>query len=226
MKAAIWYGGKDIRVEDVPKPEIRSDEVLVEVKAVGICGSELHAYEGVSKRRKSPLVMGHEFSGVIAEVGDKVEGFKKGDRVVVDPLSRCGVCEQCTVGRGNVCRNVKLLGLHVSGAFAEYALAPARNCYKLPDHVSFEEGSVVEPLSVGVHAVNRTPIKLGDTVLVVGAGVIGLMALQAAKAAGAGSIFVTDVVDYGLRFAERLGADVAIKRGGRTLLRESMNLQG
>ncbi|RLI37795.1 galactitol-1-phosphate 5-dehydrogenase, partial [Candidatus Bathyarchaeota archaeon] len=173
MKAAIWYGGKDIRIEDVPKPEIRSDEVLVEVKAVGICGSELHAYEGISKRRRPPLIMGHEFSGVIAEIGGEVEGFKKGDRVVVDPLNRCGVCEQCTAGRGNICRNVKLLGLHVSGAFAEYVPAPARNCYKLPDHVSFEEGSVVEPLSVGVHAVNRTPIKLGDTVLVVGAGVIG-----------------------------------------------------
>jgi len=210
MKVAVWHGGKDIRIEERSKPAIKDDEALVRVRAAGICGSELHAYEGVSERRKPPLVMGHEFSGEIAETGGKVEGFKEGDRVVVDPLTRCGVCEQCTRGRGNVCRNVRLLGLHVSGAFAEYVPTPARNCYKLPNHVSFEEASTVEPLAVAVHAVGRTPVKLGDKVAVIGAGVIGLMLLQAAKAAGAGITFVTDVVDYRLGFAEKLGADVTI----------------
>ena len=210
MKSAVWYGGKDIRIEEVPKPKVTNNEVLVRVKAVGICGSELHAYEGISERRKPPLVMGHEFAGEIAEIGKVVKGLEKGDRVVVEPLIRCGVCEQCMRGQGNVCRNVKLVGLHVSGAFAEYVLVPAGNCHKLPDNVSFEEGSTVKPLAVGVHAVNRTPIKLGDTVVVIGAGIIGMMTLQAAKTAGAEKIFVTDVVDYRLDLAKKLGADVVI----------------
>jgi len=210
MKAAVWYGGKNIRVEEVPKPTIKDDDVLVRVRAAAICGSELHAYAGVSERRKPPLVMGHEFSGEIAEIGKNVKDFKVGDRVVIEPITRCGVCEQCVTGRGNVCRNMKLLGLHTGGGFAEYVPVPARNCYILPDHISFEEGSLVEPLAVGVHAVNRTPVKLGDTVAVVGAGVIGLMTLQAAKIAGAEKLLVVDIMDYRLKLAEKLGADITI----------------
>jgi L-iditol 2-dehydrogenase len=210
MKAAVWYGGKDIRIEDVPKPKIENDEVLVKVKAVGICGSELHAYEGVSQRRTPPLVMGHEFSGEIAEVGKEVENLKIGERVVVDPLERCGVCTPCLRGQGNVCRNVTLLGLHESGAFSEYAAVPALNCYLLPDHVTFEEGAMVEPLSVAIRAVNNTDVKLGDIIVIIGAGIIGLTVLQAAKAAGAGRLIVTDVVDYRLDFARALGADITV----------------
>jgi len=210
VKAAVWYGGKDIRVEERPKSAIRDYEVLVEVKAVGICGSEFHAYEGISRRRTPPLIMGHEFAGEVVEVGEAAEGLQEGDRVAVDPLTRCGVCEPCMRGRGNVCRNVRLIGLHTSGAFAEYVAAPARNCYKLPNNVSFEEGSTVEPVAVAVHAVNRTPIKLGDTVVVLGAGIIGLTLLQAAKLAGAGKVFITDLLDYRLNLAKRMGADVTI----------------
>jgi len=210
VKAAVWYGGKDIRIEDLPKPEIKDDEVLVKVRAVGICGSELHAYEGISERRKPPLVMGHEFAGEVAEVGGNVEGFQKGDRIVIEPITRCGLCEQCLQGRGNICRNVKLLGLHVNGAFAEYVPVPARNCYKLSDNVSFEEASTIEPLTVAVHAANRTSIKLGDNVVVIGAGVIGLMVLQVIRLMGARKVFVTDIADYRLSFAKKLGADEVI----------------
>ena len=210
MKAAIWHGGKDIRIEDLPKPEIKEDEVLVKVRAAGICGSELHAYEGISERRKPPLVMGHEFAGEVAEVGRRVEGFQKGDRIVIEPITRCGICDQCLRGRGNICRNVKLLGLHVNGAFAEYVPAPARNCYELPDNVKFEEASTVEPLAVAVHAANRTPVKLGDNVVVLGAGIIGLAALQVAKLMGTRRVLVADVVDYRLALAKKLGADEVI----------------
>lgn len=210
MKAAVWHGGKDIRIEDVPRPKIKTDEVLVKVKAVGICGSELHAYEGVSQRRTPPLIMGHEFSGEIAEVGKEVSNLKLGERVVVDPLKRCGVCTPCVRGQGSVCRNVKLLGLHISGAFAEYIAVPALNCYKLPDHVTFEEGATAEPLSVAIRAMNNTDVKLGDTVVVIGAGIIGLLILKAAKAAGAGTLIVSDVVDYRLDYAKTFGADVAV----------------
>ncbi len=210
MKAAVWYGGKDIRIEDTPKPTVRSHDVLVRVRSVGICGSELHAYEGISKRRRPPLIMGHEFSGEITELGGNAEYLSEGDRVAVDPVIRCGACDQCLRGQGNVCRNLRLTGLHTSGAFAEYVSAPARNCHKLSDNVSFEEGSVAEPVSVAVHAVNRTPIKLGDTVAVIGAGIIGLTVLQAAKLAGAARVFVTDILDYRLDFARRVGADMTV----------------
>jgi len=210
MKAAVWYGGKDIRIEDVPKPKIRNDEVLVKVKVAGICGSELHAYEGVSQRRTPPLVMGHEFAGEVAEIGKDVKNLKLGERIAVDPLKRCGVCTPCVRGQGNVCRNVKLFGLHTSGAFAEYVAVPALNCYVLPDHVTYEEGAMTEPLSVALRAVNNTDVKLGDTVVVIGAGIIGLSILQAAKAAGAGRLVATDVVDYRLDFAKSLGADITI----------------
>jgi 2-desacetyl-2-hydroxyethyl bacteriochlorophyllide A dehydrogenase len=210
MKAAVWYGGKDIRIEDVPKSKIESDEVLVRVKAVGICGSELHAYEGISQRRTPPLVMGHEFSGEVADVGKDVKNFKLGDRIIVDPLKRCGVCTPCVRGQGNVCRNVKLLGLHTSGAFAEYVAVPALNCYILPSHVTFEEGAMAEPLSVAIRAVNNSTIKLGDTVVIIGAGIIGLTILKAAKETGAKNLIVSDVIDYRLDYAKAFGADVTI----------------
>ena len=210
MKAAVWYGGKDIRIEDTTKPTVKSQEALVKVRSVGICGSELHAYEGVSKRRRPPLIMGHEFSGEISEVGGDAEYLSEGDRVAVDPVIRCGACEQCLRGRGNVCRNLRLIGLHTGGAFAEYVSVPGRNCHKLSDNVSFEEGSIAEPVSVAVHAVNRTPIRLGDTVAVIGAGIIGLTVLQVAKLAGAARVFVTDILDYRLDFAKGLGADMTV----------------
>lgn len=210
MKAAVWYGGKDIRIEDTTKPTVKSHEALVKVRSVGICGSELHAYEGISKRRRPPLIMGHEFSGEISEVGEDAEYLSEGDRVAVDPVIRCGACEQCLRGRGNVCRNLRLTGLHTGGAFAEYVSVPARNCHKLSDNVPFEEGSIAEPVSVAVHAVNRTPIRLGDTVAVIGAGIIGLTVLQAAKLAGAARVFVTDILNYRLDFAKGLGADMTV----------------
>ncbi len=210
MKAAVWYGGKDIRIEDVPKPKIRNDEVLVKVKAAGICGSELHAYEGVSQRRTPPLVMGHEFAGEVTEIGKDMKDLKLGVRITVDPLKRCGVCTPCVRGQGNVCHNVKLFGLHTDGAFAEYVAVPALNCYVLPDYVSYEEGAMTEPLSVALRAVNNTDVKLGDTVVVIGAGIIGLSILKAARTAGAGRLIVTDIVDYRLDFAKTLGADITI----------------
>jgi len=210
MKAAVWYGGKDIRIEEMPKPEIKDDAVLIRVKAAGICGSELHAYAGVSKRRVPPLIMGHEFAGEVEEVGKNAEGVEKGDRVVVEPIIRCETCEQCMSGRSNICSNMKLIGLHLPGAFAEYVAVPAEKCYPMPNSLTFEEGSTTEPLSVGIHAVNRASIKLGDTVAILGAGVIGLMTLQAAKLMGAGKLFVTDLMDYRLNLARKLGADMVI----------------
>lgn len=210
VKVAMWHGGKDIKIEDAPKPKIKRDEALIQVRATGICGSELHVYEGISKRRVPPLVMGHEFSGEVAEVGGGAEGVQEGDRVAIEPIIRCGTCEQCARGRSNICSNMRLIGLHMTGAFAEYVAVPAEKCYRLLDNVSFEEGSTVEPLSVGLHAVKRASIRLGGAVAVLGAGVIGLMSVQAAKLAGAAKVLVTDLFDYRLKLARKLGADAVI----------------
>jgi 2-desacetyl-2-hydroxyethyl bacteriochlorophyllide A dehydrogenase len=213
MKAAVWHGGKDVRIEEVPDPKVNADEVLVKVKSAGICGSDAHAFEGKSKRRVPPLILGHEFAGVVADSGTGVLDFKNGDRVVVEPIISCGACEPCGNGRTNICLDIRFIGLHIPGAFAEYVAVPARKCYKLPDSVSFDEGTLVEPLSVATHAVNMTPTKVGDNLLVIGSGVVGLMVLQVARLRVGGNVFVSDLIDYKLDLAKRLGANVTIHSG-------------
>ena len=214
MKIANWYGGKDFRIEDAPRREIEDNEALIAVRAVAICGSEMHAYTGVSKRRQEvhglPLVMGHEFSGEVAEVGKNVEKVVVGDRVTINPIVTCGKCEQCITGQTNICKNFSLIGLHVDGAFAEYIPVLGENCYKIPDSMSFEEAALIEPCSVGVHAANVTRLDLGDDIAVLGVGTIGLMALQAVRCAGAGRIFASGHHDFKLNIAKKLGADAVI----------------
>jgi len=210
MKAAVWYGGKDIRIEDVPTPKIKDDEVLIKVKAVSICGSDMHAYRGVSKRRIPPLVMGHEFSGEIAKLGRTVKGLREGDRVVLEPVLSCGTCALCQRGRSNICENMRLVGLHLSGAFSEYVPIPASKCHRLPDAVSFEEASLVEPLAVAVHAVAlASPLK-GEDIGILGSGAVGLMALQVVRNSGAKKIFAIDTLEYRLDLAKKLGATTTI----------------
>jgi len=210
MKAAVWYGGKEIRIEEVPKPDPGPNEVLVRVKATGICGSDLHAYEGISKRRVPPLIMGHEIAGEIAEIGGHVKGSQIGDRVVVQPVLSCGECEQCRSGNENICRNIRFLGLHVPGGFAEYVKAPAKNCYTMPSRLRFEEACLTEPLSVAVHVVNNVPVGVNGTILIVGAGVVGSMVTQVARLRTSGKIIVTDILDSRLDLAKKLGADITI----------------
>jgi len=210
MKAAIWYGGKDIRIEDIPEPEIRENEVLIKVKAVGICGSELHAYEGISERRKPPLIMGHEFSGEVKEVGKNVRNLIEGDRVVVNPIICCLTCDNCLNGRLNICENMHLIGLHTPGAFAEYIAVPAENCYRISDYLSFEEASMIEPMAVGVHAVKKASLKINDDIVIIGTGTIGLCTLQAARISGAGRIICSELIESRLKLAEKLGANILI----------------
>jgi len=210
MKAAVWYGGKDIRIEDLPTPKIKDDEVLVRVKAVSICGSDLHAYRGVSKRRIPPLVMGHEFSGEIVKLGRTVNGLKEGERVVLEPVLSCGKCAMCQRGRSNICENIRLVGLHLSGAFSEYVPIPASKCHKLPDAVSFEEASLVEPLAVAVHAVNLASLEKGEDIGILGSGAVGLMTLQVVNNIGAEKLFAIDTLEYRLELAKKLGATTTI----------------
>jgi len=210
MKAAVWYGGKDIRIEDLPTPKIKDDEVLVRVKAVSICGSDLHAYMGVSKRRIPPLVMGHEFSGEIVKLGRTVKGLKEGERVVLEPVLSCGKCALCQRGRSNICENIRLVGLHLSGAFSEYVPIPASKCHTLPDAVSFEEASLVEPLAVAVHAVNFASLEKDEDIGILGSGAVGLMTLQVVNNIGAEKLFAIDTLEYRLDLAKKLGATTTI----------------
>ena len=210
MKAAIWYGGKDIRIEEVPLPKIKDDEVLVKVKAVSICGSDLHAYLGISKRRVPPLVMGHEFSGEVTKLGKKVKNFSEGERVVVEPIISCGTCQLCRQGSNNICQNLQLVGLHVSGAFSEYVSVPAKKCYTLPMAVSFEEASLIEPLAVAVHAVNLASLEKKESICIIGSGAIGLMTLQVAREKGVRNIVALDTLEYRLAVARKFGATTTI----------------
>jgi len=209
MKAAVWHGGRDIRIEDLPRPRAGLDEVVISVRAVGICGSELHAYEGLSKRRTPPLVMGHEFAGIVVEAGGPSRGISVGDRVTVDPAVPCGICEQCLQGRTNICRARRHVGLDFPGAFAEYVKMPGRACYRIPDSMPFDIATLAEPMSVGVHAVRVGSMSEQDVVLVIGSGVIGLSCLIAGREK-AKRMIVSDILDSRLALARSFGSDATI----------------
>ena len=195
----------------MPTPDIADEEVLVRVKACGICGSDVHGYDGSSGRRIPPLVMGHEAAGVVERVGPRVAGFRAGDRVTFDSTVSCGACAFCTRGQINLCDNRRVLGVSCAdyrrhGAFAEYVAVPARILYHLPDAMPFEHAAVIEAVSVAVHAVGRRTPAPEDTVLVIGCGMIGLLVVQVLRARGCRSIFAFDIDRDRMTLAERLGA--------------------
>jgi len=186
MKALTLADYKRLVYEDVPDPPIADDEVLVRVRACGICGSDVHGMDGSTGRRRPPIIMGHEAAGVIAELGKQVKDWKEGDRVTFDSTISCGACWYCQRGLVNLCDHRRVLGVSCEdyrqhGAFAEFVALPHRILYRLPDSVSFEQAAMVEPVSVAVHAVERTPISLGDTAVVMGVGMIGLLVVLPAR---------------------------------------------
>jgi len=198
---------KKLSVQEAPIPTPRPSEVLIRVKACGICGSDVSAYLGKHPFVKYPVVQGHEFSGEIVDLGESVEHLKKGDRVVVEPSLTCGSCYHCKTGRYNICNELRVLGFQADGAMAEYIAANAEKSYRIPPEMSFEDAALVEPAAVALHAVRGSSLRIGDSVLILGAGPIGLMLLQCCKAAGASSAIVTDMIDLRLDVAKSLGAD-------------------
>jgi len=230
MRAAILYKPLDMRVEHIDVPEIGSGDVLVRVRRVGICGSDVHYYlHGrigpfiVDK----PLILGHECSGDVIEVGEAVDNVKVGDRVVIEPGFTCGVCEYCRSGRYNLCPNIQFYGTPpYNGAFAEYVSAPAGNVHQMPDGMTYEEGAMIEPLAVGLMAAKRGRISAHDSVAIFGAGPIGLLALQAAKSHGALENIVIDVVDYRLDYALKLGAESIINASRENAVDQILRLTG
>ncbi|MBM4048594.1 MAG: zinc-binding dehydrogenase, partial [Planctomycetes bacterium] len=216
MKALVLKEYGKFVLDDVPMPDVAANEALVKVKACGICGSDVHGMDGSTGRRRPPIIMGHEAAGVIAKIGPSVRGWKEGERVTFDSTVYCGDCWFCRRGEVNLCDNRRVLGVSCDeyrrhGAFAEYVSVPQHILYRLPDGVSFEQAAMIEPLAVAVHGVNLGRIKLNDTVAVVGTGIIGLLALQAARVVGAGRIIAVDLEPDKLDMARRLGADVGLK---------------
>lgn len=205
---------------DVPDPQIRFNEVLLQVKVCGICGSDVHGMDGSTGRRQPPIIMGHEAAGVIVETGSNVESWKNGERVTFDSTIFCGECFYCDRGQVNLCDNRRVAGVacddyHQDGAMAEYIAIPERILYALPESLSYEEAAMVEALSVAFHAVRRTTVRIGDTAIVLGAGIIGLLIVQSLRISGAGKIVTLDLDDSRLSLAEKLGADVTVNSSSR-----------
>lgn len=214
MKAAFLYKPGDIRIEEMEIPIPKDDEALIRLKAVGVCGSDVHFFE-VGRIGdfvvKEPLILGHECAGEVVEIGKDVKNVKVGDRVAIEAGVPCRKCEFCRLGRYNLCSNVTFLATPpFHGAYREYIAHPEDFLFKLPDNVSYQEGAMVEPLSVGTYAAERGNVNVRNTVAIIGAGTIGLMTLQVAKARGATEIIVTDLEPFRLELAKKLGATLTI----------------
>lgn len=210
MRALLLTEPGKLGMAELPVPDIADEDILVRVRACGICGSDVHGYDGSSGRRIPPLVMGHEAAGVVDRVGARVTDFKVGDRVTFDSTVYCGQCEFCRRGAVNLCDNRMVLGVSCGdyrrhGAFAEYVAVPARIACQLPDTIPFEHAAVIEALSVAVHAVGRKPPGPDDTVLVIGCGMIGLLVVQVLRARGARRVIAVDVDAARRSMAERAG---------------------
>jgi L-iditol 2-dehydrogenase len=215
MKAAMLYGVKDLKIEEIPKPKVAAGEVLVKVKAATTCGTDLKIFQRgyVEKVITLPTIFGHEWAGEVVEVGEDLEWPVKGMRVRAGNSAPCLRCAMCQKGKYNLCENM----IWLWGAYAEYIKVPARmvlvNMQEIPRHVSFEEAAITEPLACVLHGVEEAHVKLGDTVAIVGAGPIGLLHLLTVKKMGAEKVLVIDLVEERLNVAEKLGADEAINAG-------------
>jgi 2-desacetyl-2-hydroxyethyl bacteriochlorophyllide A dehydrogenase len=212
MKAGILYADRDIRLGELPDPQIGPDDVLIATSHAGICGTDLHIYRGEFHSRVTyPAVPGHEFGGIVQEVGHNVRGFKRGDRVVVDPIISCHNCPACLSGHINACRSLKLLGIEWSGGFGQYVSAPASHLFSLPDEVPLVYAPMVEMYALGHHILQRGHVQLGESVVILGAGKLGLSILDVlCHKSGANLTVITDSQPFRLETARRLGVDHAI----------------
>lgn len=212
MKSAVFYGKHDMRVEDSPMPKVGPEDILIQVKACGICGTDVHIYEGDKGAAEvtPPTILGHEFSGVIAKVGSAVTKYKAGDRVCIDPNCYCGKCDFCRNGIAHYCTDMIGYGTTVNGGFAEYCSVNQRQVYKLGDNTTFEQGAMTEPVACCLHGIDMCNITPGSSVVIIGGGMIGLLMLQLAKLAGAARTALLEPVESKREVAKKLGADVCI----------------
>lgn len=212
MKAAVFFKKNDLRIEELPVPSPGQDEVLLRVRACGICGTDLHIFHGDEGAAETPpgTVLGHEFSGEIAALGANAAEWRVGDRVCVDPNKLCGACGPCRAGLGHFCEHIVGIGTTVNGGFAEYCRVPVSQLFRIPDGVSFEAAALTEPTACCLHGIDLCGIRHGDTVLVIGGGPIGMLMLQLAKLSGAGKLILLEPVAKKRELAKKLGADLCV----------------
>ena len=225
MRSLVLEQPGSLAIRDTPRPELGPADVVVQAKACGICGSDVHGYDGSTGRRIPPLIMGHEAAGIVADTGPAVTRFKAGDRVTFDSTISCGACEYCARGDVNLCQKRQVLGVSCGeyrrdGAFAEYVAVPERIVYALPDSLSFEQAAMIEAVSIAVHAARLTPIRPGDAAVVFGAGMIGLLAMQVFRIYGCTPIVAVDLDSSRLRLALEMGADFALDAASAMLAEE------
>lgn len=211
MKAAVWNGPYDLSIQEVPRPTPAEGEVLIKTQAVGICGSDLEIYDGRFTQTKPPLTIGHEGGGIVEAVGPGVSNIKEGDRVMVEALVYCGHCDNCRKGRYNLCDFQKVIGMiGIHGEYADYFVAPAKNCHLLPEEVTWPEAGLVDTLAGPVHGISLTEIPLESSVAVFGPGPAGLFFCKLAKLRGASKVYLVGTRDYRLAFGKHYGADVTL----------------
>jgi 2-desacetyl-2-hydroxyethyl bacteriochlorophyllide A dehydrogenase len=226
MIAAVFYGIKEgIKVEEVLVPEIKKPEdILIEVKACGLCGTDPAILEG-RHPASPPVILGHEYTGIVVDVGDTVKTVKPGDHVVIDPNIKCGKCYYCRSGKQNLCENMTTLGIYIDGGFAEYNVAPESAVYKIPDDMEWKDAALVEPVSCVINGVTRARIRTGDHVVIIGAGPIGLIWIALAKKKGA-RVVVSEVVERRREAALKVGADIVINPRERDIVQAVRELTG
>jgi L-iditol 2-dehydrogenase len=231
MQAVLLKAYQVLELTEMSAPEPGPGDLLVRVRACGICGSDVHGYDGSTGRRIPPIVMGHEAAGEVVSAGAAVKGFQPGDHVTFDSTVYCGECHFCRRGEINLCDHRRVLGVSCGeyryhGALAEFVVVPERIAYHLPAGLAFEHAAMVEPVSIALHAVNRTPVRLGDTAVVVGAGMIGLLVVQALRQAGCARVIAVDVDDFKLNLAKKLGADTGLNPNTSNVVEEVQKLTG
>ncbi len=206
MKVALFEKPHLLRVTHKELRKLNDNEVLVKVTACGVCGTDLHIVEG-SSRSSPPVVLGHEYAGIIADAGKDSSGFSVGDHVAVDPNIACGTCVHCRRGEVHLCKRLRALGVDIDGGMAEFCIVPVSQLYHLPDTLTAEQAAFIEPLSCAVHGIDRAQIRTGDTVVILGGGTVGLLLLQLARNSGASQVIVVEPMDWKRKIASRIGAN-------------------
>lgn len=224
MKALVLEKYNEFVLQEADIPELKPGWVLIQVEACGICGSDVHGMDGSTGRRQPPVIMGHEAAGIIKQVAPDVIGWNVGDRVTFDSTISCGECFYCQRGDINLCDNRRVLGVSCNeyrqnGAFAEYVAVPSHILYSIPENISFEQAAMIEAVSVAVHAVAISSVQANDTAVVIGCGMIGLLCIQALKAAGCRKVIAIDLIDEKLKMAVELGADLILKSNSPELIK-------
>lgn len=238
MKAALWYNKNDVKVEDIKEPMVVDGSVKIKVMWCGICGSDLHEYLGGPifipvgqphplSGNSAPVVLGHEFSGEVVEIGEGVTKLKVGDRVIVEPIVACGKCAACKEGKYNLCSSLGFHGLCGSGGgLAEYTVFPEEYVHKIPDSMTYEKAALVEPMAVALHSIRMADFKTGDTAIVLGSGPIGLATIECLKAAGAKLVIVLQRKSVRQEYAKRAGADIVLDPTEINIVEEVKKLTG